>query len=729
MSLKRRMSKKIRSFDLPLSYKINESRDVLRDALNVYSNQGRLETRFGRSLFADLVSGVSSLSFFKHANGTKYLLAKAGTVLYAISSTGVISSIKTGLSSSTKHRGRTWTRGSSSRHIIAIESDGLFQYDGTNFTQLGQAKPSAPTVASSATTGTLDAGTYKVYLTYYSSTTGFESNAVESSEVTVSASLVVQDLTYYAKNEGALGNLISITYTAGATAGAETIAVTNNSINVGIATGVTTANQIKTIIENSATASALVSVSVTGTGTTGQVAAAAANLANGRQAIAVTNIPATAANATIDTVRVYLKLSSSADDPTYITEFALGTTSYTITAPSESTQTPPLANAAPYSGGGKYILEFNRKLVVLGNNTFKNDALLSEEDLPDAFNDGTASGRLALYIPGDGDVTGGAVGLYNNSVLDPYLVIFKKRSTHIYSEINGEGKFVTVSNQLGCVSHDTIQVKNGDVFFLSDQGWRAITNGQLAMDQSGNPVTLGNSDIDDIFKAPGYVFEVNRSQLSNAFSVYYSVLDQYMTWVPEGSSTSLSKTYVYEFKGGGFKPYQFNTASSAACVGEDADGDEVVFMSDSDGGIYKHSIKEDRSDDDINGTAQIIDAFAILSWMDGDDSDTSYNFRDLILKAIGSDNSLTVKTWINYSMENIQNNLFAFPNPTSGFILDVSLLDEGVFGDERNIVTTRIDMNRTGENIMIGFYQSILNANIGLVSAQLEINKNGNRNA
>lgn len=97
----------------------------------------------------------------------------------------------------------------------------------------------------------------------------------------VAASKVVQDLTYLADTAGTAGNLISVAYTGGATAGSEVVTVVGNAISVQIQTGVSTATQVKTAVDASAPASALISVSVSGTGSTAQVVAAAAFLAGG----------------------------------------------------------------------------------------------------------------------------------------------------------------------------------------------------------------------------------------------------------------------------------------------------------------------------------------------------------------------------------------------------------------------------------------------------------------
>lgn len=633
MPLFQKNARKYRSFSVPVSFKMNESKDKLRDALNVFSIQDRLETRHGRSLYNTeaLPGPVISMSYFETAKATKFLIAKVGGDVYAVSRTGAHTLLKSGLSETTKHRALTIARGESSRHIIAIENDGIFQFDGASFTTLGQGAPTPPTVAP-LSGGTVADGSYRLAFTYYSSKTGFESNMSELSAV------------------------------------------------------VGTSNQ----------------------------------------GIKVTNIPASASNAFIDKVRIYIKESTSVNPPTFVTEVNLATTEFDILTTPLSTDTPPIANAPPLNGGGRYMAEFNRCLVYAGNDVYLNDIYFSEPDLPDAFNDGTAPDRLVLYATLDGAITGLATGLYNNSVLDPFLVVFKKRSTHIYSEIGGEPKFVPISSEIGCVSHDTIKVKNGVVYFLSDQGFRCIINGQLAVDQLGNPITLGNGDIDDIFRSPGYAYEVNRSMLPGAFSVYYSTLDQYMTWLPEGGSNEFSKTYVYEYKIGGFKPYQFFTPSTAACTGHESTG-EVVFMADSHGCIYVHSTFEERSDADHAGEIQDIEAFASMSWVDGDDLDCSLNFRELLLRRTAGTGDLLAKFNINFGFDDVGE--VVFNNPQIGFVLDVSRTDIDKFGtNERLIITTRADINRVGENIMVSFYQKGNGLNIGLVAAQLEFSRNGNRN-
>lgn len=618
---------------MSVSYRIYERGKKFLDARNVITNQNRLETRFGYSRYnaMTLDGSVLSLSFFKNSTPTRFCLAKVGTTLKSVSVASTHSDIKTGLTSTTKHRGVT----GNDRHFIAIESDGLFSWDGTTFSQLGQAPPTTLTATNTAGGALTDTSQYQAAITFYASGVGFETNKITSSIVTIAS-----------------------------------------------ATGLR---------------------------------------------LSLSDIPGTAANTLIDRVRIYLKNVTTDGEFLFIDEINLGTTTYNIDAESTSTQTPPENNGPVLAGGGKFLAWFNSKLVYAGNATFPNEVYFSEENIPDAFNPN--DDQTVLVIPGQGGITGLSVGLVGQDVHDPFLCIFKRKSTHIYTEIAGQPRLIQLSAEIGCVSQDTIQTKNGVVYFLSEEGWRAIANGRFITSRDGEVITLGDGDIDDIFRSPGYVYEINRSGLENAFSVYYPTLDQYMTWVSEGTNTMYSKVYSYEFDTGGFKPWEFFVPATCACLGESSDGRDIVLFGTSDGFIMKHSAAEGRQDVDSDNEAQAISAFAISPWLPIDgDFDASYNFRELILRAVSSSLPLTVKTFLNFNTALTQNFDYEFTDPEGGFILDESNLDEGVFSDERAIVSARNDLNVVGESLAIGFYQSSLGANMALVGMQIDMSKNGNRN-
>ena len=610
---------------------------TFKDCQNVFSSQGRLQTRHGISKFnaTALTDSVLSLSHFINNAGTVFILAKVGTVLYKVTATAN-TAIKTGLTATTKHRAITHNN----RHIIAIESDGLFSYDGTTFTQLGQASPTAPTVAKNEGGGTIAAGVWAVAISYYSSTYGFETNSgASSSNLTLDA---------------------------------------------------------------------------------------------GNDAITVTDIPITASNAFIDKVRVYLKDVSNAGGWIFVEELSLGIASTSITEEPSSTTVAPTTHSALESGGGKYLTMFNQSLVYAGNATFKSDVFISETDLPDAFDD-TASGIYAsgvrLSIPGSGPITGLATGLYGDSVLDPFLVIFKKDLTAIYSDISGEAKLVIISHDIGCVSSDTIQIKNGSVIFLSSSGWRMIANGSLIKDEQGDAVTLGQGAVDDIFRESGTSYSVSKSQFANYFSTLLPTFDQYLCWTTEESTDNFNTAFVYQFNNRGFTKYNFPIYGRSATFGKDENENDVIYIGDKHGWIYTHSMDEAHTDIDADDVSTTIDAFAVLNWIDNSDYDTNFNFRELMVRAFASDNTIEVRTWVNYNLLDSLNYDYDFPFPQVGFILDVSYLDIDIITDGRDLATARADINRTGENILIGFYQNVADGNMNLITAQLDLNRNGNNNA
>jgi hypothetical protein len=655
MTLRKRGTSVYGKLSMGVSYKLLDP-NGLYDARNIFDNKNVTETRHGIKRYnstqiinrgftldasmldvdylgddidQEIYTRALSGSFFKVDSSTRHKLVKIGTAIYSVAASGNHTIVKANLSATTKHRGVTL----GSRHIISTE-DALYSWNGTTFTQLGQAAPGTLTATNTSGGSLTDTSQYQAAITFYASSIGFESNKQTSAIVTIAA-----------------------------------------------ATGLT---------------------------------------------LSLSDIPDDADNDLIDKVRIYLKNVTTDSEFLYVDEIDIGTTTYEIEEESLSTQTPPETHGAPSSGGGKYLAVFGKCIAYCGNSTYPDNVFISEDYLPDAF-DNTETSKT-LTIPGLGETTGIATGFYNNSYLNPYLVIFKRTSTHIYSELNGQKVQATLDDHVGCVSHETIRVRNGVVYFMSENGWYAIENGQLRK-KDGNPLSLGNGAIDDIFSREGWAYQLNTQQLSNCFSAYYSTLGHYMTFVAEGGNDNFYKAYNYEERIGGFRVYQFKTPITCAFEGEDDNGRVCLFFGDADGRIYTFSVANPRRDEDSSAASQTIPAFFYLPFtMPGDDSCT-YNFRELILKAISSENLLTVRGFHKYSMSSSESMSFDFTNDAAGFTLDVSQLDVDVLGDERTVTPYGADINRTGEVMILGFFQDILNANMGLISSQLFYNKNGNRNA
>lgn len=104
----------------------------------------------------------------------------------------------------------------------------------------------------------------------------------DDGDAAVAASLVKGDLTFTAKTPGTGGNSITVVLTNDVSAGEEVAHASGNTISVKIAGGVSTATQIKTAIDDSVSASALISVAIAmGQGAVAQAAQTVANLAGG----------------------------------------------------------------------------------------------------------------------------------------------------------------------------------------------------------------------------------------------------------------------------------------------------------------------------------------------------------------------------------------------------------------------------------------------------------------
>lgn len=84
------------------------------------------------------------------------------------------------------------------------------------------------------------------------------------------AAVIVQDLTYAADATGTAANSKTVTYTTGATAGAEVVTVTSGDVSVQIQNGTSTATQIETALNLVAGFTSVYNVTVSGTGSTAQ---------------------------------------------------------------------------------------------------------------------------------------------------------------------------------------------------------------------------------------------------------------------------------------------------------------------------------------------------------------------------------------------------------------------------------------------------------------------------
>ena len=636
---------------MPVSYKVLQE-GKMADALNVASDENVLITRNGYTRYNSTqlhsTKEINSVSYFKDNSGTIRVLAKVQEDVYSVSTSGSHVLIEGGflldvdildedelldgslLTASNKHRAVT-IRG---RHIVAMGSNGLFSWDGTTWSKLGQSIPAALTATVSSGGSLLADTAYNLAYTFYDSTNGFETN-------------------------------------------------------IGAAVKKTTTSSNKTLSSISAVAS-------------------------------------DADNNNIDKVRIYLQDSTNNGSYLFIEEIALGATPTDISAVPTSSNTPPTKNAEPQTTGGmQYLAVFGNKIAASGNSTFPSDVFLSTADIPDGWDD-TSSG-LTIQSAGQGPVTGLGVGFYSGqqSLKVPFLCIFKRTSIEVYDATNGVS---TISKDVGCVAHDTIQEINGAIYFMSTIGWHVIVNGRMQTDENLDAYQLADGDLKSIFTQTGFKHQLSKTNIKNAFSVYYPTLDQYMTFASTAGRTDFVRSFNYELDIGGFRPYEFPINIIDAALAEDSAGEDIILFATAGGYIMKHSIKENRADTLEDNTTQAIDAFFHLPWIYGEDFDATFNFGCVIFKALESGSTITARYFLDYQLSEPTLQTFDFDSDDSGFVLDLSKLDEGVLGDGRTVVKYEGEVLKTGQSLLVGFYQNVLNASMNMIRGQIDISKNGNPN-
>lgn len=454
-------------------------------------------------------------------------------------------------------------------------------------------------------------------------------------------------------------------------------------------------------------------------------------VASGEQ-IDVTGMDTSTTNLFIDKTRIYLKDITNNSAWIFVAEVALATTSYTIDENPTSSITAPERNAAPIAGGAKYLVMFGQHLAYAGNSTFPGEVFISEAQLPDCFSDGFGTDKT-VGTAGNGPISGLGVGFFQGDNLSPFMAIFKRSSIEIYSEINGTVQQGTISSEVGCISHDTIQtLDDGSIVFMSSRGWSRIVDGRLdryRVDDKKETYDIARDDLTDAFVKSGYTYEISRTNFSNFFSIYYPTLRHYMTFISEGANTTINKCYNYELDIEGFRPYDFQVSFTGGCIGEDSSGRDVVYLVGQGGYIYSHSIAETVGTDvDKDGNDVAIPAFAQLYWMAHSDLDATSNFGVFIIRGTAQANPITVKCWVDYDLTTPTDKSYDMSADETGFILDVDQLDVGILGEglSRKIVRGRGSILVTGQSLLLGFYKTQAGESMGIIEAQLDYSKNGN---
>lgn len=440
--------------------------------------------------------------------------------------------------------------------------------------------------------------------------------------------------------------------------------------------------------------------------------------------IKISNIPTTATNAFIDRVRIYLRNDTTNSEFLFVTELPLGTLTYTVTANTLSTIIAPKYGTAQASQATN-IGEFNGCLVLSGDSRYPTDVEVSEPYIPEAFAVGPE--KKVIQAMGKGPIIGLQTGFYNNSNITPFLVICQRNSTTIYNELNGIPNQAEIDPHIGCVSPFTMQIRNGMVVFLSDRGWYSVYNGEFVRDEGGNPQTICGGDLDAKFNRPGWEREIDKGNFENFFSAYFGTNKEYITLISEGKTKRTNIAYSYNENIGGFRRYEFPQDLTCACSAVVNNQNSIIF-GDSQGALYIYSASNDNIDELFDGTKKIIKTYLTPQYIIPQDLASSYNYRFLTLRLRSArEGQISIFADASLNNSNVGDFVFDTSDSASEFILDVSQLDVDSFGPESTYITRTIDLSLTGELLLLKIAQVFENGKFGLLNAQLQMNKNGNK--
>jgi hypothetical protein len=134
---------------------------------------------------------------------------------------------------------------------------------------------------------------------------------------------------------------------------------------------------------------------------------------------------------------------------------------------------------------GKYIQYFDNRVFIAGVSS--DPSKLYWSAIGDPRNWATPDGGFTTFDPDDGEaITGlGTVG--------PYLLVFKASKTYVVFNTD-TGGYRRVSNEIGCIAHESIVESDGGTFFLSSSDRIMVTDGNSMSAVSDNALEplLGN---------------------------------------------------------------------------------------------------------------------------------------------------------------------------------------------------------------------------------------------
>lgn len=410
-----------------------------------------------------------------------------------------------------------------------------------------------------------------------------------SSSVYGTPFVVVQDLTYTSVSQGSAGQLVSIAYTTGGTAGAEVVTVSNTDISIKIQSGVSTANQIRTAFNASAAATALATCTVSGTGTNTQTAPVTLTRLNTTAFNGGTNVQGigyllTAAQNTYLGAIVGNKFYRVTDGTDYTggltitagsgntwnmfpyqdTIIAFGGNPSSPDAPfqwSGTVNATALTGSAPQAAGG-----FSANNRVFAFNTTAAPSSVFWSVLGSA-NDWTSdgSGNAVVGSFSDNQRVTGAVVLSTN-----YALVFKEASTYQMVLTSSPFPVYSLFDSIGCVGKFACLTANGVAYWINQYGRMVSTDGESLKDYP--------PQADDLWNA------VQKSQYKNICGFRQKGVDyDWIVWAVSTTGSTNNMAIVWDLINECWlkcsSGYKYNVAAK--------DTKNGVFLGGADGKIYQ----------------------------------------------------------------------------------------------------------------------------------------------
>jgi len=169
---------------------------------------------------------------------------------------------------------------------------------------------------------------------------------------------------------------------------------------------------------------------------------------------------------------------------------------------------------------GRYVSSYNNQMFIAGNLDNPNFAFWSSTEHPEYFDSSLLN--LRLQSPNGDKIT----GLKQSNEV---MAIFEDKAIHIISgDIPSLNiRVETITKDVGCVSHHSIQEVRGRLYFLSDRGVYSTVSGQLPIEMS--------TFIEPLFDQSSIIDDDLRYILRRSIAVNDRDKEQYVLFIPAES--------------------------------------------------------------------------------------------------------------------------------------------------------------------------------------------------